>query len=153
MALWTGRLACADPAWTPARRPSDAVRDPASLVPGGAELTEIASAMHYTADSLARAARTDLDTAAAGTAGRLYVTTRSLPAHYDVPRPYADAPATDRRQTTEDRIPCPASTITVFSASIRGPPCSASRSVSCSESRPGSIRGFHSSRRNVYLTL
>ena len=93
LALWTGRLAYADPAWTPARSPSHAVRDPASLAPGPAELTEIASAMHYTADSLARAARTDLDTVAtAGTAGRLYVTTRSLPAHYDVPRPYADAP-------------------------------------------------------------
>ena len=93
LALWTGRLAYADPAWTPARSPSHAVRDPASLAPGPAELTEIASAMHYTADSLARAARTELDTvAAAGTAGRLYVTTRSLPAHYDVPRPYADAP-------------------------------------------------------------
>jgi hypothetical protein len=49
--------------------------------------------MHYAADSLARTARTDLDTVAtAGRARRLYVTTRSLPAHYDVPRPYADAP-------------------------------------------------------------
>jgi hypothetical protein len=83
LALWTGRLAYADPAWTPARRPSHAVCEPASLASGSAELTEIASAMHYTADSLARAARTYLDTldtaAAAGTAGRLYVTTRSVP--------------------------------------------------------------------------
>ena len=93
LALWTGRLAYADPAWTPARRPSHAVRDAVDLAPGAAELTEIASALHYTADSLARAAHTDLDTvAAAGTAGRLYVTTRSLPADYDVPRPYAEAP-------------------------------------------------------------
>jgi hypothetical protein len=93
LALWTGRLAYADPAWTPARRPSHAVRDPANLAPGPAALTEIASALHYAADSLARAARTDLDTVGtAGRAGRLYVTTRSLPAHYDVPRPYADAP-------------------------------------------------------------
>ena len=93
LALWTGRLAYADPAWTPARRPSHAVRDPASLAPGPAELAEVASAMHYAADSLARAARTDLDTIrTAASAGRLYVTTRSLPAQYDVPRPYADAP-------------------------------------------------------------
>jgi hypothetical protein len=93
LALWTGRLAYADPAWTPARRPSHAVRDPASLAPGPAVLAEVASALHYAADSLARAARTDLDTVGtAGRAGRLYVTTRSLPAHYDVPRPYADAP-------------------------------------------------------------
>jgi hypothetical protein len=93
LALWTGRLAYADPAWTPARRPSPAVRGPASLAPGPTELTEVASAMHYAADSLARAARTDLDaTRTAASAGRLYVTTRSLPAHHDVPRPYADAP-------------------------------------------------------------
>ena len=100
LALWTGRLAYADPAWTPARRPSHAVRDPASLAPGPAELAEVASAMHYAADSLARAARTDLEAVGtAARAGRLYVTTRSLPAHYDVPRPYADAPPrTDRRR-------------------------------------------------------
>ena len=94
LALWTGRLAYADPAWTPARRPSHAVRDPASLAPGPAELTEIASAMHYATDSLARAARTELDTVrTAASAGRLYVTTRSLPElNYDVRRPYANAP-------------------------------------------------------------
>jgi hypothetical protein len=94
LALWTGRLAYADPAWTPARGPSPAVRDPASLAPGPAAFTQIASAMHYTADTLARAACTDLDTIrTAASAGRLYVTTRSLPElQYDVPRPYADAP-------------------------------------------------------------
>jgi len=94
MALWTGRLAYADPAWKPARGPSPAVRDPASLAPGPAAVTEVASALHYTADSLARAAYTDLDTLdTAASAGRLYVTTRSLPElQYDVHRPYADAP-------------------------------------------------------------
>jgi hypothetical protein len=94
LALWTGRLAYADPAWKPARGPSPAVRDPASLAPGPAALTQIASAMHYTADSLARAACTELDTIlTAASAGRLYVTTRSLPElKYDVPRPYATAP-------------------------------------------------------------
>ena len=94
LALWTGRLAYADPAWTPARRPSHAVRAPASLAPDPAALAEVASAMHYATDSLARAARTDLDTVrTAASAGRLYVTTRSLPElKYDVPRPYADAP-------------------------------------------------------------
>jgi hypothetical protein len=94
LALWTGRLAYADPAWTPARRPSHAVRDPASLAPEPAGMAEVASALHYATDSLARAARTDLDTVRkAAAAGRLYVTTRSLPeGKYDVPRPYADAP-------------------------------------------------------------
>ena len=93
LALWTGRLAYADPAWTPSRRPSHAVRDPASLAPGPAVLAEITGALHYAADSLARAARTEQDTVGtAGAAGRLYVTTRSLPEHYDIHRPYADAP-------------------------------------------------------------
>jgi hypothetical protein len=62
LALWTGRLAHADRGWTPARSPSHAARDPAGLAPGPAELAEVASAMHYAADSLARAASTDLDT-------------------------------------------------------------------------------------------
>jgi hypothetical protein len=94
LALWTGRLAYADPAWKPARGPQATVRGPASLAPGPAAFTQIASAMHYTADSLARAAHTDLDIIrTAASAGRLYVTTRSLPElQYDVPRPYADAP-------------------------------------------------------------
>ena len=93
LALWTGRLAYADPAWTPARRPSHAVRDPASLAPDPAALTEIAGAMHYVTDSLARAARTEHDTVrTAAAARRLYVTTRSLPETYDVRRPYANAP-------------------------------------------------------------
>jgi hypothetical protein len=94
LALWTGRLAYADPDWTPARGPSPAVRDPAGLAPGPAAFTQIASALHHTADSLTRAARTELDTIrTAASAGRLYVTTSSLPElQYDVPRPYADAP-------------------------------------------------------------
>jgi hypothetical protein len=59
--------------------------------------------MHYTTDSLARAACTDLDTIrTAASAGRLYVTTRSLPElQHDVPRPYADAPQ-DRIDTALD---------------------------------------------------
>lgn len=94
LALWTGRLAYADPDWKPARGPSPAVRDPASLAPDAAAFADIASAMHYTADSLVRSAQADLDTVrAAASAGRLYVTTRSLPTlRADVPRAYADAP-------------------------------------------------------------
>jgi hypothetical protein len=117
LALWTGRLAYADPAWTPARRPSHAVRDPASLAPGPAALAGVASAMHYAADSLARAARTDFDairTAAA--AGRLYVTTRSLPElKYDVPRPYAQAP----RDRVADAFAVYADTADISQAALR----------------------------------
>ena len=117
LALWTGRLAYADPAWTPARRPSHAVRDPASLAPGPAALAEVASAMHYATDSLARAARTDLDTVrTAASAGRLYVTTRSLPElKYDVPRPYADAP----RDRLADAFAVYADTADISQAALR----------------------------------
>jgi hypothetical protein len=94
LAQLTGRLAYADPDWTPARRPSHAIRDPASLAPGPAELAEVLGAMHYATDSLARAARTELRTVRTlAVAGRLYVTTRSLPElKYDVRRAYANAP-------------------------------------------------------------
>jgi hypothetical protein len=117
LALWTGRLAYADPAWTPARRPSHAVRDPASLAPGPAALGEVASALHYATDSLARAARTDLDTiGTAAAARRLYVTTRSLPElKYDVPRPYAQAP----RDRVADALAIYADTADTSQAALR----------------------------------
>lgn len=54
------------------------------------------AAVHQAVDAFARVAGADLEaTGLADRAGRLYVTTRSLPAEYDVPRPYATAP-TDR---------------------------------------------------------
>ena len=117
LALWTGRLAYADPAWTPARRPSHAVRDPASLAPSPAALAEVASAMHYATDSLARAARTDRDTVrVAARAGRLYVTTRSLPeVKYDVRRPYANAP----RDRIVDAFAVYANTADISQAALR----------------------------------
>lgn len=95
LALWTGRLAYADPAWTPARGPSPTARNPADLAPGREGLPDVAGALHFAADSLAAAALGDLETvSAAARAGRLYVATRSLPdLQYDVPRPYAEAPA------------------------------------------------------------
>jgi hypothetical protein len=116
LALFTGRLAYADPAWTPARRPSSAIRDPASLAPGPEALAEVVGAMHYATDSLAQAGRTELDAvrAAAG-AGRLYVTTRSLPAKYDVPRPYADAP----RDRVAEALAVYADTADISQAALR----------------------------------
>ena len=94
LARWTGRLAYADPDWTPARRPSANVRDPTVLAADPAEFTSVIAAMHYAADSLSRFAAGGLDTVLmAASAGRLYVTTRSLPdGKYDVPRRFADAP-------------------------------------------------------------
>jgi hypothetical protein len=94
LARWTGRLVYADPDWTPTRKPSASVRDPAALAADPAEFTNVIAAMHHAADSLSRFAVGGLDSVLmAASAGRLYVTTRSLPqGKYDVPRRFADAP-------------------------------------------------------------
>jgi len=117
LALFTGRLAYTDPAWTPARRPSHAIRDAASLAPGPAELAEVLGAMHYATDSLARAARTELRTVRTlAVAGRLYVTTRSLPElKYDVRRAYANAP----RGRVADALAAYADTANISQAALR----------------------------------
>jgi hypothetical protein len=117
LALLTGRLAYADPDWTPARRPSHAIRDAASLAPGPAELAEVLGAMHYATDSLARAARSELRTVRTlAVAGRLYVTTRSLPElKYDVRRAYANAP----RDRVADALAAYADTAGVSQAALR----------------------------------
>jgi hypothetical protein len=117
LALFTGRLAYADPDWTPARRPSHAIRDAASLAPGPAELAEVLGAMHYATDSLARAARTELRTVRTlAAAGRLYVTTRSLPElKYDVRRAYANAP----RDRAADALAAYADTVGISQAALR----------------------------------
>ena len=73
--------------------------------------------MHYATDSLARAARTDRDTVrVAARAGRLYVTTRSLPeVKYDVRRPYANAP----RDRIVDAFAVYANTADISQAALR----------------------------------
>jgi hypothetical protein len=77
LALWTGRLAYADPQWTPVRGPIHAPRQPASLAADPAAFTSVVAAVHYSADTLRRiaAASQDQVLAAAG-AGRLYVPVR-----------------------------------------------------------------------------
>jgi hypothetical protein len=94
LVLRMGRLAWNDPHWTPARRPAATRRDPATLISSDAGIAAVVSAVHQAADAFARIAAADLKAVStAGGAGRLYVTTRSLPQGYDVPRPYATAPA------------------------------------------------------------
>jgi hypothetical protein len=80
LALRTGRLAYADPYWTPARGPVHALREPASLAADPAAFTSVVAAVHYSADTLPRiaAASQDQVLAAAG-AGRLYVPVRLGP--------------------------------------------------------------------------
>lgn len=91
-----GRLAFTNPGWTPARARHSPLHDPASLVPGPAQFTEIVSAVHHAVSAVASAAATDgraVDIAVQ--AGRLHVPTRTLPGGYDVPRKFGNAvPAT-----------------------------------------------------------
>ena len=78
--MWTGRLAYADPQWTPARGPVHALREPGSLAADPATFASVVAAVHYSADILHRVAAASQDQvlAAAG-AGRLYVPVRPGP--------------------------------------------------------------------------
>jgi hypothetical protein len=97
LALWTGRLAYADPQWTPARGPVHALRELDSLAADPAAFASVISAVHYSADTLHRVAAASHDQvlAAAG-AGRLYVPVRPGPGlEYRFsrrPRQFAPAP-------------------------------------------------------------
>jgi len=70
------------------------LRTIAGLASGGDGIAAVVAAIHQAADAFARIAAADLAAVtAADSAGHLYVRTRSLPEGYDVPRPYATAPA------------------------------------------------------------
>jgi len=61
LALWTGRLAYADPQWTPARGPVHALREPESLAADPAAFARVVAAVHYSADTLHRVAAASQD--------------------------------------------------------------------------------------------
>ena len=102
LALWTGRLAYTDPAWTPALGPSHAVRPPEALAPEARDLPAVVAAAHQATETLTQIAASDhSQIRAAAQAGRLLVPTRSLPDHFDIPHPFAPAPP-DRIDTLLD---------------------------------------------------
>jgi hypothetical protein len=93
LALWTGRIAYADPGWTPTDSPFSAHRPPQALAPEPGDMGNVVAAVHQaceTLTSLAAADHAQIGTAAR--AGRLLVPTRSLPDTFDVPHPFAPAP-------------------------------------------------------------
>ncbi|MHB1430824.1 MAG: hypothetical protein ACYCVZ_01730 [Streptosporangiaceae bacterium] len=93
LALWTGRLAYDDPAWTPQQGPSRAIRRPEHLAAGPEDLVGVVAAVHHACETLAQLADAEHErVATAGQAGRLLVLTRSLPDGFDVPHRYAPAP-------------------------------------------------------------
>lgn len=92
--LRMGRLVWDDPQWTPARSRRAPSRAPAALAPEATAVSTLVSAVHHSVDALTRVAEAETDAVgSAERAGRLYVPTRSLPEYYDVPRPFAPAPA------------------------------------------------------------
>jgi hypothetical protein len=93
LALWTGRLAYAGPDWTLASGPRCPVRTSESLAPDAEHVPLAVAAVHHASETLTRLARAEHEQIrAAANAGRIYVTTRSLPDGFDVLRPFARAP-------------------------------------------------------------
>jgi hypothetical protein len=93
LAVWTGRLAYADQDWTAASGPAKAVRPSQSLAPEPEHARMAVAAVHHASHTLTQIARAEHDEVrAAGQAGRILVTTRSLPDDFDIPRPFARAP-------------------------------------------------------------
>ena len=94
LALWTGRLAYADPGWTLDLGPSQAVRPPGALAPGRGDLQRVVTAVHHACHTLTQISAADQEQirTAAG-AGRILVPTRSLPDDFDIPHPFAHAPS------------------------------------------------------------
>jgi hypothetical protein len=93
LALWTGRLAYADPAWTPALGPSHPTRSPEALASEPDDLRAVVAAVHQATETLTQIAAADHGQVEAGAqARRLLVPTRSLPDRFDIPHPFASAP-------------------------------------------------------------
>ena len=94
MAHWTGRLAFADPGWTLARGPSQAARPHEVLVAAAGDAHDVTAAIHHALVTMTWLADCDLQQIqVAHRAGRLVVPTNSLDESYDIPHPFARAPA------------------------------------------------------------
>jgi len=93
LALWTGRLAYANPEWTLASGPGHAARPPEDLAQGPDDVRAVIAAVHHASHTLTRLAQADREQirAAAGM-GRILVPTRFLPDTFDIPRPFGHAP-------------------------------------------------------------
>jgi anti-sigma regulatory factor (Ser/Thr protein kinase) len=79
LALWTGRLAYADPNWTPAVGPARTSRSPRDLITGQADLRRVVEAMHYACHTTSRLATHNQEQVQeAGTRKELIVPARNL---------------------------------------------------------------------------
>jgi hypothetical protein len=93
LVLCVGRLAYADPAWTPARANASHLRPNADFTGRGTTIAAVVTALHHASDALTRIAAHDRENVrAAATTDRIYVPTRLLPEDDDVPYRYGPAP-------------------------------------------------------------
>jgi hypothetical protein len=93
LALWTGRLAYADPEWTLAAGPGRESRPAQSLAPEAGDVPRVAAAISRACESLTRLAHADgMQVRAAGHAGRILVAAESSLGALDTPPPFAPAP-------------------------------------------------------------
>ena len=96
LALWTGRLTCADPGWTLTSGPAHQTRQPTALARNLADIPLLISAVHHTLDSLEANAGAEYDQLhAAARAGRILVPSLFAapcpdprPVHRRTPVPY-----------------------------------------------------------------
>lgn len=93
LALWTGRLAYANPDWTPGIGPLHPPRPAGEFAADMNQLRSAIDAAHHVCHTLTKVADADHDNVrVASIAGRLIVPTRSLPDGYDIPYRFAPAP-------------------------------------------------------------
>jgi len=93
LALWTGRLAFADPTWSLAKGPVQPWRSPESLAPTFRHLPAVVAAAHQACDALVQLAAADhQQICQAAKAGRLHSPTRTLPDTFDIPHPFGRTP-------------------------------------------------------------
>jgi len=99
LVLRTGRLAYDNHHWTPDRADASPARNPADLAATVSDLRAALGAVHHTIDAISRITACDTDAVRDAVSGsRLYLPTRLMPEHYDIPFPYAPAPPAQAAQ-------------------------------------------------------
>lgn len=93
LVLRVGRLAYSNPQWTPSAADNGRTRPAAELVTAGGDLRTVLAAVHHATDAVSDVASHDAEAVReAASVRRLYMPTRLLPEHYDIPSQYAPAP-------------------------------------------------------------
>ena len=93
LVLRTGRLAYTNPRWTPACADASPARDPPGLAADAGDIRVVFAAVHHAIDAIGRIAACDTDAVRDAADGRLlFLPTRLLPEHYDIPCRYAPVP-------------------------------------------------------------